>query len=76
MKMRKVVRKVFCNFGFGGAWMPLLYLNEGHAVSCDSYPRKTAKTIFARSNHTSEKLPKPFYLLKSYPRKNDKTIFD
>ena len=50
MKIRKVVRDVFCNFGFGGAWVPLLYLNEGHAVSCDSYSTKTAKTIFTTSN--------------------------
>ena len=52
----ELFRGVFCNFGFGGVWIPLLYLNEGHAVRCDSYPTKTARTLF----HTQPKLPKPF----------------
>ena len=52
----ELFRGVFCNFGFGGVWIPLLYLNEGHAVRCDSYSTKTARTLF----HTRPKLPKPF----------------
>ena len=52
----EIFRGVFCTFCFGGVWIPLLYLNEGHAVRCDSYPTKTAKTLF----HTQPKLPNPF----------------
>ena len=54
----ELFRGVFWNFGFGGVWIPLLYLNEGHAVRCDSYSTKTARTLF----HTRPKLPKPFFI--------------
>ena len=62
MKIRKVVRrKGFLQLWLWKAlaWMALLYLIEGHAVSCDSYQRKTAKTIFTSSCSYPRKLSKP-----------------
>ena len=47
-------------------WMALLYLNEGHAVSSDSYPRKLTKPFLLKFKpKTAKNTFVRFYLFKS-----------